>query len=255
VGFSIESDAGERDSFAEYRYRIHRDGRLVAHYWHDYRGDDHGIEFVDGPAASWPVGNLLDFIQGGGSRPVTLTPAAIAYLEAHTTASPSYSSSAAPMAAAVSRQPGQARPPGRNPGRRRRLFVVAALACWLACLFLPPLLLDKRDSSGWGLAYLLTGWMGPLAGHFEWFANPLLLAAAVALWRAHVRTAFVMALLACLLVLLLPIRGTIVADEGGSAVSILSFRLGFWLWLAAPSLLCLGALSSLRPAPPALPPR
>jgi hypothetical protein len=126
--------------------------------------------------------------------------------------------------------------------------VLAALACWLACLFLPPLSIEHRDSSGWGLAYLLTGWMGPLAMHFEWFANPLIFVAAFALWRRHSKTAFVSALVACFLIILLPMRGTIYADEGGRESAILAFRIGFWLWFAAPAILVVGAMLNLRPA-------
>jgi hypothetical protein len=120
---------------------------------------------------------------------------------------------------------------------------------WLACLFLPPLLIEGRDSSGWGLSYLLTGWMGPLAGHFEWFANPLIFVAAFALWRGHAKTAFVLALTACFLMMLLPMRGAIHADEGGHVQRILAFRPGYWLWFAAPALLLANAMFNLRPAP------
>jgi hypothetical protein len=136
----------------------------------------------------------------------------------------------------------------------RRLFVVAALALWLACLFLPPLTIEDRDSSNLGLGYFLTGWMGPLAAHFEWYANPLMLVAAIALWRRHAKTALVLALLACLLVLMLPLRGSIYADEGGHVQRILDFRLGYWLWFLAGAVLALGAMLGLRPAtPPPLP--
>ena len=38
----------DRESFGEYRYRIYADDRLLAHSWHDYPGDEHGIEFVNG---------------------------------------------------------------------------------------------------------------------------------------------------------------------------------------------------------------
>ena len=233
MGFSIEAEGGKREDFAEYRYRIYRDGGLVAKYWVDFRGDDHGIEFVDGSSKSWPVGNVLEFIQGGGSTPVTLTKGAIAFLEEH-----------APATSA------QAAASGTRPGRNRRLVVALALLCWLASLFLPPLLIDDRDSRGLGLWYLAMGWLGPLAGHFEWFANPMLLVAAIALWRGHPKTAFTCALVACLLVMLLPLRGTIYADEGGHRQAILDFRLGYWLWFAAPALLVIGAMFNLRPVPP-----
>ena len=236
MAFSIEPEPGKREDFANYNYRILRDGKLVARYWTDFRGDDHGIDFVDGNSQSWPVGGLLDFIQGGGSKPVTLTPGAIAYLEENAPAPK------APPPLPVVESPAAA---GAS---KRKLVVLAALAAWLACLFLPPLQIADRDSSGWGLAYLLTGWMGPLAGHFEWFANPLLFVAAFALWRGHAKTAFVTALIACMLVMLLPLVGSIYADEGGHRQTIEAFRLGFWLWLAAPALITIGAMFNLRPS-------
>ena len=251
MAFSIEPEPGKREDFAEYRYRILRDGQLVARYWTDFRGDDHGIDFIDGNSQSWPVGNLLDFIQGGGSKPVTLTPGAIAYLEEHApagTGSVHAPTPPPPPPPTPPPLPTAAVVPAAAPGAsKRKLVVLAALAAWLACLFLPPLQIADRDSSGWGLAYLLTGWMGPLAGHFEWFANPLLFVAAFALWRGHAKTAFVVALTACLLIMLLPLRGTIYADEGGHRQTIEAFRLGFWLWLAAPALITIGAMANLRP--------
>ncbi len=64
-----------------YRYRIYKDGRLIAHYWHDFRGDDHGIEFIDGTKEQWPVGRMTEFIEGGGPEPLTLSNRAVAYLD------------------------------------------------------------------------------------------------------------------------------------------------------------------------------
>jgi hypothetical protein len=63
-----------------YEYEITAANRLVARYWHDHKGDEHGIDFVDGESASWPVGNVTDFIDGGGPQPLRLTPAGVQYL-------------------------------------------------------------------------------------------------------------------------------------------------------------------------------
>ena len=80
MSYAIEQDS-QREEFGHYRYRIYKDGRLVAHYWHDYRGDDHGIEFLDGTKEGWPVGRMVEFIGGGGSEPVRLSDRALAYLK------------------------------------------------------------------------------------------------------------------------------------------------------------------------------
>lgn len=81
MSFTIERSGGERDSFGNYKYRILENGRLVAHYWHDYRGDEHGIDFVDGRSESRPVGRMIEFVEGGGPMPLTLSEKAVAYLK------------------------------------------------------------------------------------------------------------------------------------------------------------------------------
>lgn len=78
--YKIEHDPSEREPFGEYRYRIYHDDVLIAHYWHDYRGDEHGIKFIDGPSEEWPVGRMIDFIEGGGPKPLVLSERAMAYL-------------------------------------------------------------------------------------------------------------------------------------------------------------------------------
>jgi len=72
-----------RESFGNYVYSIFKDDRVVAKYWHDYRGDEHGIEFKNGSRISWPVGRMTDFIEGGGPKPLSLSAKAIAYLIEH----------------------------------------------------------------------------------------------------------------------------------------------------------------------------
>jgi hypothetical protein len=82
VSYKIEhASEPPRGSFGHYRYYIYNEGRLIAHFWHDYRGDDHGIEFIDGTEADWPVGRMIDFIEGGGPEPLRLSERAVAYLE------------------------------------------------------------------------------------------------------------------------------------------------------------------------------
>ena len=78
--FKIEQDRTKRESFGNYTYRIYQDNKLIACYWHDYRGDEHGIDFVSGESEGWPVGRIIDFIKGGGPQPLVLSEAAVAYL-------------------------------------------------------------------------------------------------------------------------------------------------------------------------------
>jgi hypothetical protein len=83
VTYKVEQEALTREPFGEYWYRIYKGERLIARYWHDNRGDDHGIEFSNGGSESWPVGRMLEFLEGGGeSKPKTLSAKAVAYLDA-----------------------------------------------------------------------------------------------------------------------------------------------------------------------------
>jgi hypothetical protein len=80
MSFKIEQVDSARESFGNDTYRIYKDGHLIAHYWHDYRGDEHGIEFINGENELWPVGRMTDFIEGGGPKPLTLSERAVTYI-------------------------------------------------------------------------------------------------------------------------------------------------------------------------------
>ncbi|TXH02529.1 MAG: hypothetical protein E6R07_15010 [Nevskiaceae bacterium] len=77
--FTVEQEPRPKGTW-EYRYRIYKDGCLVAHYWHDHRGDEHGIEFIGGEKEPWPVGRMTEFLEGGGPQPLSLSSGAVAYL-------------------------------------------------------------------------------------------------------------------------------------------------------------------------------
>lgn len=80
---SIEQESS-RDSLGNYRYRIYKDKILVARYWHDFRGEEHGIQFVNGTSDRWPVGRMTDFLEGGGPEPLVLSERGLAYLDQRT---------------------------------------------------------------------------------------------------------------------------------------------------------------------------
>jgi hypothetical protein len=78
--FNITRSDSPRQGSGAYLYQIWRNGQLVATYWHDFRGDEHGIEFADGRTEDSPVGRMTDFLKGGGPQPVRLSEEAVAYL-------------------------------------------------------------------------------------------------------------------------------------------------------------------------------
>jgi len=82
MSYRIEQDdSTKRQGFAPYTYRIYDDERLIARYWHDFRGDEHEINFIDGKNERWPVGRMIDFVEGGGPEPLRLSERAVAYLD------------------------------------------------------------------------------------------------------------------------------------------------------------------------------
>ncbi|QDT74490.1 hypothetical protein I41_36870 [Lacipirellula limnantheis] len=85
ASFRIEQvDSRCRESSGNYEYRIYADDRPIARFWHDWRGDDHGFEFLSRSVKSdWPFGTAFEFIDGGGPEPLTLSEPAIAYLASH----------------------------------------------------------------------------------------------------------------------------------------------------------------------------
>lgn len=79
--YEVEHERDDQMASGIHSYRIMSSGRMVARYWHDHRGDEHGIEFLDGRKEGWPVGRSIDFLVGGGPEPLCLTPRAVAYLD------------------------------------------------------------------------------------------------------------------------------------------------------------------------------
>lgn len=77
--YRIEQESG-RDASGNCIYRIYSGNQLVARYWHDYRGDEQGIEFVNGKSQTCP-GQTSDFITGGGPKPLALSKQAASYLD------------------------------------------------------------------------------------------------------------------------------------------------------------------------------
>lgn len=76
---------------------------------------------------------------------------------------------------------------------------------------------------------LVLGWLGPLSGHFAWFANPAyLIAFAIIKARpAYSRFLAYAAFVLCLSFLLYP---RLLVNEGGTTAPIVEYGIGFYLW-------------------------
>ena len=78
--FSVRQRTRERAAGANYEYDILDGADVIARYWHDFRGDEHGLVFADGRSEDWPPGRRGDFLTGIGPFTVRLSEAALAYL-------------------------------------------------------------------------------------------------------------------------------------------------------------------------------
>jgi len=115
--------------------------------------------------------------------------------------------------------------------RIERMFLLAALFLWLICLPLPAV--DVRGGPSFsGYDVLVQGWSAWRNGVFSWFANPLLFIAVFSAWYGRFRVAAVAALCAVLLALT-SLWAPSIARAGGMSVPELSFRIGFYCWIAA----------------------
>lgn len=79
--YRVEHERKQREPFGDYRYSIYRNDQLIAYFWHDHRGDEGGVEFIDGRRESDPMSHPAHFLEGGGPHPLALSPWAISYLE------------------------------------------------------------------------------------------------------------------------------------------------------------------------------
>ena len=82
MDYIIEQIKEPRESFGSYRDRILKNGKEVALFWHNYRGECEGFKALpDGKEVDPPFGMSSEFINGGGPKPLVLSAKAIIYLD------------------------------------------------------------------------------------------------------------------------------------------------------------------------------
>ncbi|MCO4292745.1 hypothetical protein NF867_07715 [Solitalea sp. MAHUQ-68] len=96
-------------------------------------------------------------------------------------------------------------------------------------------------------AVLLSGTLGWVFGGatLTWFANPLLILSWFTINKKP-KLSLICSLLAVLISLSFLLFKRIISDEAGNYKEIISYRLGYWLWVASSSIMFIGnALSFL----------
>lgn len=119
---------------------------------------------------------------------------------------------------------------------RKAVAGLAILACWAVSLLVPAV--DTATSSGanaptgWDIAMI--GWLGPLTGQFGWFANLLLIPAiglAAGQYGRAPRARLIIGSVMLILALNSALWVDIPLDSGRDEIT--SYRIGYWLWMAA----------------------
>lgn len=91
-----------------------------------------------------------------------------------------------------------------------------------------------RESVGsFGLIAFLLGWMdfsGPL---LVWLANPLLFLSWVFLFSKRAKRALIPGILAVIFSMSFLFFENIVANEGGGKSQIISYDIGYWIWISS----------------------
>ena len=95
-----------------------------------------------------------------------------------------------------------------------------------------------------GLLSLIFGWIGILMLHipaFPWLANPILLASWV-LFKKKPKTSNILSIIAFILMLSFLLVDEIIDNEGGTTAKVISYGLGYWLWVLSSLIMIAGNL-------------
>ena len=79
--YIIKQISKDSESFGNYNYDIYLGTKLVAKYWHDFRGNDHGLYLPNVQKQYSLPCRMTEFMSGGGPNPLVLTDWAMQFLE------------------------------------------------------------------------------------------------------------------------------------------------------------------------------
>lgn len=98
------------------------------------------------------------------------------------------------------------------------------------------------DSCGNSAMALIVGPLGLCFGGagFSWLANPLLFIAWFSIMKKPLKT-FIISMLSAALMLLFLFFKQIISDEAGNYSTIVSYKLGYWLWLLSVGIMLVGS--------------
>lgn len=116
---------------------------------------------------------------------------------------------------------------------RTAMFLIS-IAFFISSLLLVPIQTTANKEPVIGFAFFMWGWLGPLDGVFAWYANPFLGLAWVNFLGGKISLAVRKGIWSTLLIATFLLHKSILLDEGGGRAQIVTYKLGYWLWLLSP---------------------
>jgi hypothetical protein len=124
------------------------------------------------------------------------------------------------------------------------LHIKISLILFALCLLLPGYYLSERHDAQLSLVLLGWGWLGPLDGHFSWYAN-LFYFLAVGKYK-NKDTSTVLGMVGLLLAISFMAYHKIMVSEAPTYASITAYGMGYFLWVTSIGSFAIGQFLLVR---------
>ncbi len=123
-----------------------------------------------------------------------------------------------------------------------------SVLCFCAALYFPSFSTDTGSSDG--LALLITGGVGLFVdpgASFSWLANPFYIASLIGVInKKENNLLFILSLVSFVLSISFLGVKSIIVDAGGRDRVIISYGLGYWMWVSAPFIMMVGQYIDIK---------
>ena len=125
-----------------------------------------------------------------------------------------------------------------------KLAIYVSLVFYILCLCFPAFYVSETREPNYALTMLAIGWLGPLDGHFSWYANIFYMLALIFFKREGSVPLLILSIMLAFSFLL---KSKILRDEGGGTSDITAYGVGYFLWIASIVMLCLARVLYASP--------
>ena len=127
------------------------------------------------------------------------------------------------------------RRPDEMERRLIKVFLTVSVLAFVVCLPLPAFTIVGNGYTYSNPSYekLISGWLGPFIGVWEWYANPTLLFSWLLLRKKYFVFGAISATASLLVAGAFLVRHSMIINEAGHSGTILSKDIGYWLWIVS----------------------